>query len=608
MVIENGISKILSFIAEGLILFDTKGKITLVNPHATLLLDYTAEELVGKHIDKVLDIYINKKPLGLKEKISYKLFKKHESFYVPKNKVVYFKGQSGHRFPVFVSAKEVVIKNKPGGILIFRDITIEKELEVYKKNTADKLAKLTPILQKTATGDFTKKIKIPVREDEFTELLVGLSLMVDDLKEMEVVRKKAEKEKIKAIKSAEKEKRKLSEEYSKKLEKEVEMKTEELLVSKAHTETIIENLTSGLIEYDSDFVVLRINRTAENLLGVKKKDIIGQKVKTKDINNKDMKSLVEISYPALSEKTHKIERTASGVLDEAISVSEVVIHYPLERELQVITAPIVSSVSNTQKGFIKVFRDITREKVISRSKSEFISIAAHQLRTPLSAVKWAMRLIIDGDLGPLLPPQLKLMERGYDTNEKMILLVNDLLNVARIEDGRFGYEFKEGDFIKTITEVISNVSMLAKERNIKLEFKKPKETLKPFVFDINKIPLALQNLVDNAIKYTPPDGTVSVSVERKNSEYIEVRVKDSGVGIPDDQIKRLFSKFFRARNVLRMQTAGSGLGLFIVKNIITRHGGKIEVESIEGKGSTFYFTLPIKRELIPKEETTLELF
>ncbi|HED38489.1 MAG TPA: HAMP domain-containing histidine kinase, partial [Ignavibacteria bacterium] len=161
------------------------------------------------------------------------------------------------------------------------------------------------------------------------------------------------------------------------------------------------------------------------------------------------------------------------------------------------------------------------------------------------------------------------------------------------------------DFIKTVEEVISNVSILAKERNITLEFEKPKEYLDPFVFDANKMPLALQNLIDNAIKYTPPGGNVKVSIEKKG-KYIEIRVKDSGVGIPNDQRKRLFSKFFRARNVLRMQTAGSGLGLFIVKNIITRHGGKIDVKSKEGEGSTFYFTLPIVEELIPKEELMSE--
>ncbi len=605
MIFKKGVGKMLSFIAEGLVLFDTEGRIILVNPHASLLLDYTAEELVSKHIDKAFGIYLDKKPLKSEDAIYHSIFKNKKPFYTPSGHVVYFESQTGRKFPVFVSAKQIDMDGINYGIVVFRDITTEKELEDYKINTAKKLAKLTPVLQKTAIGDFSTEIKIPAKEDEFTELFVGLSLMLDDLKEMDKTRQKTEKEKIEAIKSVESEKRKLAEDYSKKLEREVRLKTEELRRSNEHIETIIENLTSGLIEYDSNFTVLRINRAAENILGVKREDVVGKKIEPKNINNEEMVSLVEVSYPALSEKAKKIESSASGIEGEGIGVNEVAVHYPLDRDLQVITAPVTTPEAGTRKGFIKVIRDITREKVISRSKSEFISIAAHQLRTPLSAIKWALRLVIDGDIGPVSPSQLKLLKRGYDTNEKMIILVNDLLNVARIEDGRFGYEFKEDDIVETISSLVSSASILAKERNITLKFEKPKEEIQKFVFDSNRASLALQNLVDNAIKYTQPGGVVTVRVNKKG-KYVEVQVSDSGVGVPADQLNRLFSKFFRARNVLRMQTAGSGLGLFIVKNIVARHGGEIRVESKEGEGTTFYFTLPMDKELIPKEEVVTE--
>jgi len=605
MIFKEGVGKMLSFIAEGLVLFDTNGYITLVNPHASLLLDYTAEELIGKHIDEAFGIYIDKKALDVKHSIYHTVFKKNKPFYTPVGHVVYFKSQTDRKFPVFVSAKQIEMNGGNYGIVVFRDITTEKKLEDYKINTAKKLAELTPVLQKTATGDFSTEIEIPTKEDEFTELFVGLSLMLDDLREMDKMREKTETEKIEVVKKVEFEKRKLTEDYTKKLEKEVKLKTEELSRSSEHIETIIENLTSGLIEYDGDFTVLRINRAAENILGVKRKEVIGKKIEPKNINDENMVSLVEVSYPALSEKAKKIEASASGIEGEGIGVNEVAIHHPLDRYLQVITAPISNPELDTRKGFIKVIRDITREKVISKSKSEFISIAAHQLRTPLSAIKWAIRLIIDGDIGPVSPSQLKLLKRGYDTNEKMIILVNDLLNVARIEDGRFGYEFKEDDITETISSLVSNASVLAKERNITLKFEKSKEKIQKFVFDSNRVSLALQNLVDNAIKYTQPGGAVAVRVNKKD-EYVEVQVSDSGVGVPADQLNRLFSKFFRARNVLRMQTAGSGLGLFIVKNIITRHGGEIRVESKEGEGTIFYFTLPMDKELIPKEEVVTE--
>jgi len=374
---------------------------------------------------------------------------------------------------------------------------------------------------------------------------------------------------------------------------------EELRRSKAHIETVIEGLASGLIEYTSDFKIVRINHAAEDMLGVKREDVVGYKIKPKDVKKENLKSLAEASYPALSEGARVVHDATSNTA-ELGGINEISINYPIERELQIIATPVISSASGDRKGFVKVLRDITREKIISKSKSEFISIAAHQLRTPLSAIKWAIRLIADGDLGPLTPAQLELLNRGYDTNEKMIILVNDLLNVARIEDGRFGYEFKENDLIKTISYLVSQLAILAKEKNITIDFKKPKEESTPFVFDADKISLALQNLIDNAIKYSPKGGTVTISVHKKR-DHIITCVKDSGVGIPKDQINRLFSKFFRASNVIRVNT-GTGLGLFIVKNIITRHGGEMNVKSRESRGSEFCFTLPLDSELIPKEE------
>ncbi len=600
MIFKKGVGKILSFIAEGLILFDKNGSIIFVNPHASLLLDYSAEELTGKHIDKTFGIYINKKQFNKEDSIYNTVFKKLKPFYTPNNSVVYFEANTGKKFPVFISAKQINIDSKDYGIVVFRDITIKKELEDYKINTAKKLAKLTPILQKTATGNFSTNIKIPTREDEFTELFVGINLMLDDLIEMDKTRKKIEGEKIEAIKVIESEKRKLAENYSQKLETEVRIKTDELRRTNEHIETIIENLTVGLIEYDANFTVLKINRTAENILGVKRKDILGRRIEPKDILNQKMISLAKVSYPTLSEKVKKVAPSASGIDREGIGVNEITIHFPLNRDLQVITAPIITTRKESKEGFVKMIRDVTREKIISKSKSEFISIAAHQLRTPLSAIKWAIRLILDGDMGPISQPQLKLLKRGYDTNEKMIILVNDLLNVARIEDGRFGYEFEKNNIVEIISSLIQDASILAKKKNILLEFKKPKEKIKEFTFDSKKISLAIQNLIDNAVKYTQPNGNIVVKINKKG-EYVEIQVSDSGVGVPKDQIDRLFSKFFRARNVLRIQTSGSGLGLFIVKNIITRHGGKIHVKSKEGEGSVFYFTLPTKKELIPKE-------
>ena len=224
-------------------------------------------------------------------------------------------------------------------------------------------------------------------------------------------------------------------------------------------------------------------------------------------------------------------------------------------------------------------------------KTEFVSIAAHQLRTPLSAIKWTLRMILDGDIGDITKEQRDLLEKTYKSNERMIVLINDLLNVTRIEEGKLLYKPVLSSLEILTQSVVKPLMSEAKKRDIKLKIVKPKEILPKVKVDAEKIQLAIQNLIENAIKYTPPHGTVTVSLKSDNGK-VEFSVKDTGVGIPDDQQGRIFTKFFRGANVVRLDTEGTGLGLYTSKNIVEAHGGKIWFESEEKKGSVFYFTLP----------------
>ncbi|MFA7286109.1 MAG: HAMP domain-containing sensor histidine kinase [Patescibacteria group bacterium] len=248
-----------------------------------------------------------------------------------------------------------------------------------------------------------------------------------------------------------------------------------------------------------------------------------------------------------------------------------------------------------------------REQLISQMKSEFISIAAHQLRTPLSAVKWTMKMLGDGDIGPLSQEQRDFLDRGYKVNERMIRLVGDLLNVARIEEGRFGYVFQATDMLDYLEKAIERFRVEAAAHGVSLAYDKPNFTLPPLQIDPAKMELVLQNLIENAIKYSQPGGLIDVRV-KKYTDHAEITIEDHGVGVPKHQMHRLFTKFFRGDNVVRMQTEGSGLGLFIVKNIVKNHGGDIHAESDEGKGTRMIFTLPLSAEKIPQKETTFEEF
>jgi signal transduction histidine kinase len=231
---------------------------------------------------------------------------------------------------------------------------------------------------------------------------------------------------------------------------------------------------------------------------------------------------------------------------------------------------------------------------MDRAKSHFVSVAAHQLRTPLSITKWTFRMLLGGDFGPLHEEQKKVIQRGFEVNEGMIRLVGDLLDVARIETGKFLYTFAFVPIVDVLEEVILANRESAEERRIKLTMaRKGTGKIPPLWIDKENIMIALQNLFTNAINYTLPGGKIEVVYE-KVEDAVKVSVKDTGVGIPKHQVGRIFEKFFRGDNVVRMQTQGTGLGLFIAASIIRAHKGRVGVESEEGKGSTFWFTLPLK--------------
>ena len=257
--------------------------------------------------------------------------------------------------------------------------------------------------------------------------------------------------------------------------------------------------------------------------------------------------------------------------------------------------------SRTEFGeLIATFNDMTkelkesreREELIERMKTEFVSLAAHQLRTPLSAIKWALRMVLDEEGGNISPEQRELLERTYQSNEKMIDLINDLLNVARIEEGRFLYEPIDTPPEEIANSVVDSLEEKAKSRDIRLVWRKPTSPLPLVKVDKEKINIALTNFVTNAINYTHPGGKITVEL-LSGAGNVEFRVQDNGVGIPKNEQEKIFTKFFRASNVVKLDTSGTGLGMFITKNIIEAHGGKIWFKSEENKGTTFHFSLPI---------------
>lgn len=364
---------------------------------------------------------------------------------------------------------------------------------------------------------------------------------------------------------------------------------------KSQREAILNSLYDGVLEYDENFNIILINPKAEETLGVKFSNIAGIPI-TPDIAEKrpELKALAELMYPSLA----PYASSARQLPGSSAKVMEIHTSKP-ELKLLVTLTQVLDERGNV-RGFLKIIHDASREQLISKLKSEFVSIAAHQLRTPLSAIKWTLKFMLDGDAGALSTSQLEYLGKGYAINERMIRLVNDLLNAARIEEGRFGYEFKEIDLESFVKETVANYDSAAKSKSIDLRLEEIQGDFRAVFADQEKLSLALTNILDNAIKYTPKEGIVRVSMKKKD-DFAEITVFDNGLGIPEPEKQKVFSKFFRASNVLRMETEGTGLGLFITYNIIKRHGGDVTFDSKEG-ATSFKFTIPLKRERIPSEE------
>jgi len=343
---------------------------------------------------------------------------------------------------------------------------------------------------------------------------------------------------------------------------------------KNKTSAIITNFTDGLLFFSKENKLSLVNPIAEDYLAVKAMEIIGTPL------------LKVTGFPRFEIVVNLLRKTAKKIFRKEVEIQDLI--------LEVSTVPIMRGEKDL--GILVILHDITREKLVERMKTEFVSLSAHQLRTPLSAIKWTLKMVLDGDLGKVNKEQEEFLKKTYNSNERMIGLINDLLNVTRIEEGRYLYKLSLVQLEDLIEEVVNNYRGEIERRNIKFQFNKPEKKAPKVKVDVEKMKLVISNFLDNAIRYTLPDGQVSASLRCKEEE-IEVLIEDSGIGVPKDQQKRLFTKFFRAANAVRTETEGSGLGLFISKNIVEAHGGKVWFESEEGKGSIFHFSLPVKTKI-----------
>ncbi len=371
----------------------------------------------------------------------------------------------------------------------------------------------------------------------------------------------------------------------------------EIKTASGRLQTLTADLSDGIIAYDDHFKVQIFNPAAERIFGISREQVVGQSFGPERARELPFRLLAQTFFPSLAPLV--VEVSEPGASPQIVDIS----FTDPRRELRVSTDRIAGSKGETL-GFIKLVRDKTRETEILRSKSEFITIAAHQLRTPLTAIHWALEGLKERE--KLEAEDKELVASGLSNSVKLLKIVNDLLDVSKIEEGKFGYDFRQMDIVEFLSSLLTNADALAKKYEVKIYFDRGSETAINIMIDASRLGLAISNLIDNAIKYNVKNGSVTTKIERlPDKPYLQISIKDNGIGVPPAEINKLFSKFFRAENAVKTDTEGSGLGLYITKNIIQRHGGVIWAESTIGRGTTVYFTLPLDPKLIPPQETTL---
>lgn len=230
---------------------------------------------------------------------------------------------------------------------------------------------------------------------------------------------------------------------------------------------------------------------------------------------------------------------------------------------------------------------------LDEAKDEFISMASHQLRTPLTSVKGYISMVLEGDAGKIAAPQRQLLSEAFASSERMVHLINDFLNVSRLQTGKFMLEQRPVDLAKIVKQEVESLQTTVKMHDLKLKFRPP-AYFPVLNIDEGKIRQVIMNFIDNAIYYSPEGTTITVNLSVVGGDGV-LEVHDTGIGVPKEEQAHLFGKFFRATNARKQRPDGTGVGLFLAKKIIVAHGGSIVFHSVEGEGSTFGFRLPVKK-------------
>jgi len=570
------IKTIIDSMLEGVVVVDTGMHFTLFNKSAERILGVGLSQKDPSKWEKIYGVYLpDQKTLLPVDQFPLKKALKGE---IVTGFLQYVKNNQ-RKDGLYLSTTAAPLRDLngriTGAVAVLRDVSKEKEIDEAK----------------------TKQLAVTAKEKESVRLKLEVTAkkLARTAKEKESVRRKL----VVTAKTKESVRLKLEvtaeelKESRKTLEKKVLERTKDLEQIKAKDEAILVSIGDGLVVVDAKGEVLMTNKAFGELLGWKNEEVVGRLMTEVAPREDEEGKRVPFNERILSQVLAGKNVTTTTTTTTTVVIP--VFYYVRKDQTRFPASSIVTPFAIDGKiiGAIEIFRDITKEKEIDKAKTEFVSLASHQLRTPLSTVNWYAEMLLAGDAGKLNEGQKKYLDEVYRSSQRMVELVNALLNVSRIELGTFVIEPKPTDIVKLTRSVIDEQKPQIDEKKIKFSSSFEKDI--PLIqSDPKLLHMVMQNLLSNAVKYTSEGGKIELAISLVDKKNIQVKISDTGYGIPKNQQDKIFTKLFRTDNVREKDTEGTGLGLYIVKSIVEHSGGKIWFESEENKGTIFYVTLPLE--------------
>jgi PAS domain S-box-containing protein len=351
----------------------------------------------------------------------------------------------------------------------------------------------------------------------------------------------------------------------------------------AEAEALFFSIGEGAIFTDAYARINRVNRAALNTLGYSEEELLGgwfpDLIKASDEQGRPLSS---------------IERPIARVFQTGKTITARAHYYHKDgHEIPVFMTVAPVLLDGRPIGAIEVFRDITEEIALERAKDEFVAIASHQLRTPATAVKQYLGLLLEGYADAPTKNQKMFLERAYESNERQLDIVQEILKVTQLDLEKTVLKKSPTDLSKIVRTAMETLKSKFEMKGQQLEFRCPKQ---PVIAEVDKsqICTAVENLLENASNYTWENKKIEISI-RKLRRYFQIAIKDEGVGIDKGDLDKLFRKFGRIPNPLSIESGGTGLGLYWADKIVQLHGGHIKVSSAPNRGSTFTINIPVKQ-------------